>query len=216
MYKKLLILILSVSGCASNKQISQLNAQGSQLQEEVISTTLVRTTSELPKKFTDNSRFVKGLNSWKITGAIAAKHKTQGWQARLLWNEQSSGNFSGRLYAYFSPEQAVIKGKPGQVTLLNEKGQAFKDSSIESMIKKSTGWQIPMDKMRFWVRGLRYPRGDFKATFDNESRLKVLKQQGWTILYKGYSQISGYVLPKKVELVHGSVRLRLVISKWTF
>lgn len=208
------LLVSLLSACATQRsvQVQEVTMPAEQIGEVA----KVKTESDALRAYHDNAKYVKRLTNWKITGAIAAKHGSEGWQARVIWREESPQEFSGRLYAYFSPEQVVIKGKPGKVILFDEKGQQFEDRSIENMIKKSTGWRIPMDQLRYWVRGIAAPNSTSKVRFNKEGRITSMKQSGWALRYKDYVSISGYVLPKKVELVSGDLRVRLVISKWTF
>lgn len=171
------------------------------------------TKGQIPPLYKQRTGYIRGLRQWKITGAIAIKEGSEGWQARLIWRE-SPNDFSGRLYAYFSPEQVVIKGNQNRVQLIDGKGHVYRERSMERMLKKSTGWYIPMDFLRYWVRGLFVPGQNMKATFDDEARLKTLQQSGWTLNYQSYANISGYILPKKITLSRGPLRIRFVISKW--
>ena len=196
MRSSFVVLLLFLSACSINQSRSPQQA------------------NVTPKAYLDNVRYVRKLTDWQITGAIAAKYAEQGWQARMTWHEQARQTFSGRLYAYLTPEQINIKGSPAGVVLTDQKGRQYRERSIESMIKQSTGWQIPMDRLRFWVRGMPAPFAAYRTTFDNEARIKTLRQSGWLITYKNYLHMGGYVLPKKIELVKGPLRLRLVISKW--
>jgi outer membrane lipoprotein LolB len=76
------------------------------------------------------------------------------------------------------------------------------------------GWSLPVHSMRYWILGVSDPRTVATEAVDDEGLLDVLEQSGWTVRYDGYREASGLVLPRKLEMTSGEVRIKVVADRW--
>jgi outer membrane biogenesis lipoprotein LolB len=48
------------------------------------------------------------------------------------------------------------------------------------------------------------------------ARLEALEQAGWRVRYTRYAAAGARILPERLELTAGDVRLRLSVASWQF
>nr|WP_254774270.1 lipoprotein insertase outer membrane protein LolB [Marinobacter sp. AC-23] len=85
-----------------------------------------------------------------------------------------------------------------------------------SLIKAATGWQLPLQSLTWWIRGLPAPDGDFRLLFDDKGELAMIRQAGWEIRYDRWHQPQGDkpALPARVTALKEKKRVRVVVSSW--
>lgn len=88
-------------------------------------------------------------------------------------------------------------------------------ASVESLTRQALGWELPVARLKYWLRGEVAPGAPpEKMARDQSQRIVQLEQAGWRIAlsYEPPSDHKG--LPRRLELVRGSHEIRLVIDTW--
>ncbi|MND01335.1 Outer-membrane lipoprotein LolB precursor [compost metagenome] len=65
------------------------------------------------------------------------------------------------------------------------------------------------------MRGLPHPGKTEHLGINDQGRLDGLTQDGWQVEYQEYRPGDEPVLPGRMSLENGNLRVRLVISEWT-
>jgi len=55
----------------------------------------------------------------------------------------------------------------------------------------------------------------YKAKFDGYNHLLLLQQQNWQIEYADFQAIKHIDLPTKILLINPTLRVKIVIKRWT-
>lgn len=78
------------------------------------------------------------------------------------------------------------------------------------------GWNLPIDKLNYWARGLYIPQRSFIKTLNDSGLLQTLEQSNWKIEYKNYMLYNKkYPLAGKIIFRYGNnLRVTLVIKSW--
>lgn len=76
------------------------------------------------------------------------------------------------------------------------------------------GWSLPVYSMRFWIVGVSDPGMTADETVDDDGMLLELSQNGWDVSFDGYRVEDGLLLPKKIVMESGDVRIRVVADRW--
>ena len=76
------------------------------------------------------------------------------------------------------------------------------------------GWSLPVYSMRFWMLGVSDPGAGADEVVDDEGMLVELTQNGWQVRYDDYSNNGGTLLPRKIVMESGDVRIRVVADRW--
>ena len=109
-----------------------------------------------------------------------------------------------------------LEGSPGFIELELPDGETYASSDPQGLIYAATGWELPIDALVWWVRGLPSPEGDFRLAFDPRGDLAQIEQSGWTIRYERWRDfVDGQPsLPARLTARKGEKLVRLVISSW--
>lgn len=137
----------------------------------------------------------------------------RGVKADLLWQQDHDGSFDLRLSGPFGVGAVIIRGRADQVEIQTREGR-YQTRDPESWMRSRLGWTFPVQGLRYWVLGLPAPDRDAQLSLDPQGRLAVLTQDGWTLHYNEYQTQQGLDLPRRLEAVHGELRLRLFIDRW--
>ncbi len=80
---------------------------------------------------------------------------------------------------------------------------------------QATGWQILVDGLPAWVRGL-VDDGQAGVVRDADGRPAVLEQAGWRVEYWEWfpAQDGRPAMPKRIEARSGDAKVRLLFDQW--
>ena len=84
----------------------------------------------------------------------------------------------------------------------------------ETDLSAQFGWWLPVGSLDAWLVGL--PDDAYEAfvhTGDNGT-LASLEQRLWTLEFVDYELAEGVLLPRAIDMRHGSLRLRLTVDAW--
>ncbi len=153
------------------------------------------------------------LDSWKMTGRIVVSNESDSWHATLQWIEQPA-NYTINIIAPFGQGGARIQGNSEGVTLRSDEGKVFQASTAEELLKRHTGWRVPLEGMRFWARGLPQPSSPRTQKLNPSGHLAELTQSDWLIEFMRYQRVKNLVLPGKVFMNTGELKVKVVIDSW--
>lgn len=109
-----------------------------------------------------------------------------------------------------------LNAQPGNVQLVDNKGQRYTADDAEEMIGKLTGMPIPLNSLRQWILGLPGDATDYKL--DDQYRLSEItySQNGknWKVVYGGYDTKTQPAMPANMELTDGGQRIKLKMDNW--
>jgi outer membrane lipoprotein LolB len=172
---------------------------------------------------------LRPLKSWEIRGRLAMRTAEEGWQASLRWvrkQEQHNIDLMGPLGR---GHLRLTQDRHG-AELRDADRQTYRDSSVQQLLWRATGWNVPLEGLNYWVLGLPVPDAPWTRDLDEWGRLKVLQQQGWEIEFLQYTRHGAHELPSKLfikrqlspseDIVGDSddaettLEVRLVIDRW--
>jgi len=161
---------------------------------------------------------VSSLGKWQATGKLAVKVPDDGGSMSLRWQQQPD-EFTLEFTGPFGQNLLSITGQ-GKSVQLNEPGKpTISASTAEELIRRNTGWTIPVTQLAFWVRGLPDPHARIhRFTPNTQGLIGELEQLDWRINYSEYIGVdtgTGVVnMPKRIIADYKDMRLTLVIREW--
>lgn len=174
-------------------------------------------TEQPPAGWTEDRTRLERFRQWELSGKLAVKQPTDSGTAVINYWIQDEDAYELELSSSFlGMGRTTLEGVPGFIELTLPGGDQYQSGDPEALIEAATGWQLPINSLTWWIRGLPGPDGDFRLFFDDRDRLAVIRQQGWEIRYDRWkSFIDDYPpLPARVTAVKDEKRVRLVISNW--
>src|SRR3569623_3649720 len=151
------------------------------------------------------------LTHFTVEGRLGVQSASEGWHVSLRWS-QDDGRFNLLLRAPLGQGSAQLEGDDREVTLTMADRRRWTATDAESLIAQIVGTPLPVNGLRYWVRGLPMPEGPALRALDEEGRLQSLEQAGWRIAYRGYQQVEGRELPTKLFMENAGYKVRLVVD----
>ena len=76
------------------------------------------------------------------------------------------------------------------------------------------GWELPLEHLTHWVRGLPGPLQITPENLDDKGRLSQFSYNGWQVEYREYREVGGRELPRQIILENEQVWLKLILRSW--
>ena len=157
---------------------------------------------------------LSSIQSWDLNALIAMRTKKDAMSASWKW-QQTKNNYTMSLYGPLGAGAMKLSGSPGHVSLETSDGKHYTATSPESLLSQQLGWNIPVSNLYFWIRGLPAPNQAAHKELDNQNRLALLKQDGWTIQYLNYKKFGSLDLPAKLVLDNIDLNVKIIVRQWT-
>src|SRR5210317_1579525 len=107
-----------------------------------------------------------------------------------------------------------IHGDLDRLRIKTTSGEELLMTDPEAEMRDRFGWSLPVYSMRFWIVGVSDPGMTADETVDDDGMLLELSQNGWDVSFDGYRVEDGLLLPKKIVMESGDVRIRVVADRW--
>ena len=188
-----LTFILFMAGCATSPQpIISLNSSAHQLS-------------------------LKQQDHWLIKGKLGFKGPEKKQSANFRW-QQRQQQFQLNMTSIIGTSLLNMKGNEKGVTLVAN-DETYQDSNPSDLIWRVTGWQIPVEKLRFWIKG-QHQKND-KVITSEQGWVRQLQPncdncENWLINYDNYKLVVDIWLPHKVVLNNrfNNSQLLIRVNKW--
>lgn len=154
------------------------------------------------------------LQRWSFSGRLAVKDaNNESWSASLRW-QQDGDRYDIQLSGAFGQGAARLFGHDGHAVIEMPKYSALTADSAEALMQQQLGWYMPVQGLKYWLRGTPDPDSISQQDFNEVGRLQSLQQSGWQVTYGDYLDVDGLELPRKLTLENPKLRARLVIDRW--
>lgn len=174
-------------------------------------------TEQPPADWSESSARRDQFRHWELTGKLAVRQPSDSGTAVInYWKQDQEAYELALSSSFLGMGRTTLEGVPGFIELTLPDGERYQSGDPEALVNAATGWQLPIDSLAWWIRGLPGPEGDFRLFFDDRDRLAVIRQLGWEIRYDRWqSFIDDYPpLPARITAVKGDKRVRLVVTSW--
>lgn len=175
-------------------------------------------TPPLSIEFKQHQTQLTAINHWQLSGKLGIKAPDESVSASINW-QQADKNYSIQLHGPMGQKSLGIEGNPREVTLKEKGKPAVSARNAETLVKRTTGWNLPLQQLDYWIRGLPAPSVKIQSMqFNAQGLLQELHQKDWQIQYSSYKpvmhQTQTIYLPQKLIARHKDLRLTLVIRNW--
>ena len=155
------------------------------------------------------------LTQWQAQGALSIQTSKGTDSMQFDWQLHSQNNYSLRFIGPVGTGYGTLNTTPTQSVYLAPKGKTYTDRNAEALLNQVTGWQLPVNDLYYWARGLPAPASTPTLQFDtNHSHLSGLKQDGFTVTFERYSGVGSVDLPTKLVIQNDTVKIKIVVTRW--
>ncbi|MEB4592390.1 lipoprotein insertase outer membrane protein LolB [Candidatus Thiothrix sp. Deng01] len=194
--------LLTLGGCASQNQPRHTTEVASPAAE-----------SAWRQRQADFAR----MSAWRLQGKVGVQFKEQSASFNMSWLQNGNDGYemniknplTGSIVAY-------LKGNASEVTLQTN-GKTYKDASAERLLQGQLGVSLPLDGMKYWVRGVPEPDAPVQQVkLDAQGRPEVLQQSGWLVEYNGWQGNDWKALPEKINLSRApdNTKVKVIAKDW--
>jgi outer membrane lipoprotein LolB len=90
--------------------------------------------------------------AFELAGRIAVRYQDRNFTSAVRWKQQPDGDELW-LTAPLGGTIAYLKSDASGATLTAADQKQYHAASIEDLTQSALGWRLPVDDMRYWVRG---------------------------------------------------------------
>lgn len=155
------------------------------------------------------------MNHWTLTAHIGVSDGHDGGSGQLVWR-QHGDRFSFVVHAPVTGRTWTLTGDKTRAVLEGVDPQTDFDSNAQRLLKQRLGWDVPLDDLVDWVRGMRADNQQATLVFDAHNLPAVLVQNGWKVEYRAWFAEHDPPLPRKVFASKGPAHVRMLIENWSF
>jgi outer membrane lipoprotein LolB len=158
---------------------------------------------------------LKQQESWLIKGKIGFKSSEKNQSANFRW-QQNQQQYQLNLTSVIGTSLLNLKGDKKGVTLTTD-DETYQDSDPSYLIWRVTGWQIPVEKLRLWIKGQHQKNDEVLISgqgWINQLQPMCNNCKDWLINYDNYKLVDGIWLPHKVLLQNNNNQLIIRVNKW--
>ena len=144
-------------------------------------------------------------------GRAAISHGKQSGNLGVEWEDAGAAGYLVVLTAPITRQGWRLQERDGRATLEGMAGGPRAGADGAALLREATGFEIPVQALRHWLRGVPDPSRPLdKAAFAGD-RLAALVQGGWQIDYLAFDAQGR---PSRMNASRGDDRVRLVIDRW--
>ncbi|PPK52363.1 lipoprotein insertase outer membrane protein LolB [Marinobacter persicus] len=174
-------------------------------------------TDQQPPNWEEQARELREFDRWVLSGKMAVKQPSDSGSAVINRWQQYGNHYDLSLSSSFLGMGSTrIKGAPGFIELTLSNGDTYRSANPEQLLNDATGWQLPVDSLVWWLRGLPAPDTEHRLLFDQNNQLAIIEQNGWEIRYDRWRRFVADKpeLPARITALKGDKRVRVVIADW--
>ncbi|MEJ8567429.1 lipoprotein insertase outer membrane protein LolB [Elongatibacter sediminis] len=175
-----------------------------------------RRTAEDPVRveaYQQRLRLLTGVADWEVEGRLAITDGREGGSGALIWvqsGEAVSMSFRGTLGRGSWRLSATAR----HAELQTADGQVYQASDVGDLVRLHAGWEVPVDALSWWVRGLAADEAWESRELDEFGRLTRLQQSGWEVEFSRYRETGIAQVPARIFARRGDYAVKLVIRDW--
>lgn len=161
---------------------------------------------------------VSQLKAWTLTAKLGLVADQERLSLQVLWQQESQNTYQLTLIAPLGQGQAQLIAAPAGVQWQDSQGYRVHASSAQALLKQELGWDLPLQALQWWIRGLLTPDlPQAQLLYHPQGNLKQARQGDWLLEWPSYTQVDQYRLPRKLRLTHQQRPLGAtwVIYEWT-
>jgi len=177
--------------------------------------------AEPEKKWEQRKSEISKINDWSFNGRVSIINGHESWLLNMQW-QFHSGEYRLDLSGPFGAGHAQLRGSDDGVILTDSDQNNFYASNPDRLLHEITGVRMPVQSLLYWMRGI--PNRNIKKQqekIDAFGRLQKIKQDGWNVHIKQYTQVAGtatekqiHELPEKIFIDGHGLNVKVFVEDW--
>lgn len=156
---------------------------------------------------------LEAVARWTLNGRVSVYDGQQAWHANLMWLQEGSA-FDVRFNGPLASGALHLFGNETETTLQLPDQVIHVAPTPEILLQRELGLWLPVGHLKYWLLSRPDPAYPLAGEWDQAGRLVRMFQDGWEIEYREYMDATIPVLPRKIEITHEQLRVKIVIDQW--
>ena len=166
-------------------------------------------TPDKPGKTTKRS----GFTHWQLSGKVGIKQGNEAKSAYIRW-KNADQHYQITLNGVFGLGKVVIT-KDAEHVNLKTKNESASAATAEELLYKTTGIDLPVKGLQYWIKATSSPFATHSQTqFNEKYQLTRLAESGWVIRYSKYQKVDDIDLPHKIVVTRKDTTITIIIKQW--
>lgn len=170
--------------------------------------------AEPGKKWEQRKAEISQIKDWSFDGRVSIVNSHESWQLNMQW-QHHSGEYRLDLSGPFGSGHAQLRGSNDGVVLTDSDQNNFYANNPDHLLQEVTGVRMPVESLLYWMRGI--PNWNIKKQqekIDAFGRLLEIKQNGWRVRFKQYTQVEKHELPEKIFIDGHDLNVKIFVEDW--
>lgn len=164
--------------------------------------------------WTARATALQDMDNWQLQGKIGVRAAQNSGSAALNWQQQEE-RYRLVLSGALGMGKLVLWGDQNGVSWTDDNGEHRQHPDAQALVSELWGWSIPVEALRYWVRGIPQPQQPFTGKPATEDEAAAFAQAGWTVQPVNYRDTDGHSLPTRIRLQSASATLTVLVNRWT-
>jgi len=168
--------------------------------------------------YDDRRRALTSVDAWEVRGRLAVNAGGRGFQGSFDWRQRAD-ELDLAVRGPLGAGVLHVAGTPTRMTF-TARGETRTLTDPEAELSALLGWWLPVGSLHAWLLGLTDPA--FRASAENgaDGTLAGFEQRLWRVAFPSYQlatvpgRVPGVLVPRRIDLVHDELTLRLTIDGW--
>jgi len=168
-----------------------------------------------PTSWASHSAQLAALQQWTARGKVALRSADSAESAGLVWRQQGPAT-DLQLSGPLGVGATSIHSDGARLEIRRGDEQQILDVSTADAIRQSVGWDLPLQALAYWLKGLPAPGQSVQdMEFDPDTGLlRRLHQEDWEVRYQKYGEFGGVILPLRLQVSRGATEAKVLITHW--
>lgn len=154
------------------------------------------------------------VDHWRTGGRAGFNTPDDNATVSMNWR-QAGDRWVLDLRGPFGSGSLRMQGGDGGVVLRSSDGTVEQAEDAQELLYRSTGYDLPVEVLRDWLRGIPSTDFDARVQLDDLGRLTELEQLGWRIQYTAWTLVDGVYLPVRVFMDGPGINIRAALREWS-
>ncbi|WP_251358067.1 lipoprotein insertase outer membrane protein LolB [Kangiella sp. TOML190] len=163
---------------------------------------------------------LKPIQNFSLKGRIGISNPRDSFSSNFRWQQNAHQDFQFRMYGALGNTYLLMNSKINWSTIETGDDQFFEGPNAEQLVANSMGWQLPLNYLSDWIKGVPTGVGRDKIKINADGTLQSLTypsgQRIFQVSFERYGQFSGKAMPTKIRILEADNKLLLSIRDWTF
>jgi outer membrane lipoprotein LolB len=145
--------------------------------------------------------------SWYFEGRLSLVSERDAVSASINWRHSPELD-EIELVGPLAQGRVAITVTPETVTIDDGDKRQEYQGSVDAVVSRQMGGDMPVNALRFWVLGVNDPAQPVVE------QIGGFDQQGWQIRFKEMQQVNAVLLPKRLSAEKDRTKIKLIVDQW--